>query len=218
MQHIFDQTAAARIAARNTPENIRTRLTLRFSLLYLIAFIIGLLLCRALPLASFPTLQNASQAALRSPLIGCTLARDGIRAILLSAKYELILLAALTVSGMTLFCDSACGALTALHGLLFGILCYVVALLTLRQPNTPGALPFFLCFFAQLANAAVLLNAATEAVIFSYRFRDAAHSQRRERDALSVHFILHTMTCAGILIVIAAARAVLLLTVKNVSI
>ena len=217
MQHTFDQTAAARIAARNTPENIRTRLTLRFSLLYLIAFIAGLLLCRALPLASSPALQNASQAAVRSPLIGCTLARDGIRAILLSAKYELILLAALTVSGMTLFCDRACGALTALHGFLCGILCFGIAAWTVRHPELSGELPFFLCFFAQLADAAVLLNVATEAVIFSYRYRDAAHSQRRERDALSVHFILHTMTCAGILIVIATARAILLLAVKNVS-
>ena len=208
MQHTFDQTAA-RIAARNTAENIRTRLTLRFSLLYFSAFVAGLLLCRVLPPLSLPPLRDMIQASIRPPLTDCALARDAIRAILLSAKYELALLIALTVSGMTLFCDRVCGLLTMLFGLRGGIFCFGVIGLTVHQPIFAGSLLFCLFFFALLGNAAVLLNAATESVIFSYRYRDTAHGLRRERDAVSVQFILHILCHTGILIVIAAARAIL---------
>lgn len=210
MQHTFDRKIAARIAARNAPDNIRFRLTLRYVLLYLGLFAAGLLLCRTLRLTDLPAVEKLLHASMSSPLSDGIPIRDGIRAILTSAKYEGILLVLVLLSGMTMFTESACRILLSLYGLLCGFFCYGSAALTATQRTALGTRPFFIWFFAMWALTVLLLSASVDAIIFSYRYRDIGRGPRREREAVAVRYVLLALTYIGTLAVIAAVRALLL--------
>ena len=216
MQHTFDRKTAARIAARNHPENIRLRLTLRFALPYFALFVAALLLCRTVPVTDLPAIRSILERTMSSPLTGCQTARECIRAILWSARYEGLLLALLLIGGMTLFCESVCGAVLALHGAVCGFWCYGSVKLTAARHISGENLNFFICFFAMWAISSLLLVCATEAVIFSYRYRDIGHVMRRERDALSVRYMLSALTYLGTLTVTVAIRAVLMLLIQSI--
>ena len=210
MQHTFDQKITARIAARNSPDHIRFRLTLRYVLLYLGLFVAGLLLCRTLHLTELPLTEKLLRTSMVSPLENSLSARDSIRAILMSARHEAILLVFLLLSGMTMFTESACGILLSLHGVLCGFFCYGSAILTATQRIESGTRPFFVCFFAMWAVTVLLMSASVDAIIFSYRYRDIGRGPRREREAVAVRYILLALTYIGTLAVIAAGRAWLL--------
>ena len=213
MQHTFDRKIIARIAARNSPDNIRFRITLRYTLLYFARFVAGLLLCRTLHLVELSHVGELLGSSMRSSLQGCSSARDGIRAILISAKHECIFLVLLLLSGMTMLTESACGILLTAYGLLCGSFCYGSAIWTVSQRGQAGSLPFFVCFFAMWAVTVLLLSASVEAIIFSYRYRDIGRGPRREREAIAVRYFLLALSYIGTLAVIAALRAWLLMIV-----
>lgn len=211
MQKSFEQSIAARIAVRNEPEHIRMRLTLRFCLFYFAAFAATLTLCRYTPVGSIPSLLARVEQYLTPPFAGCFATRDYIRAILLSSRYDLFALTLLALSGLTYFSHGACRAILFCSALRFGALCWGTVGLELRDPGAipHGNLTFFIFFFAQLASAAVLLSAAVESVVFSYRYRDACRALRTQRDDLSYRYVLHTLACGGTVVVITALRMLL---------
>ncbi|MBO7175814.1 MAG: hypothetical protein J6W14_00430 [Clostridia bacterium] len=216
MQQTFEQHMAARIATRNHPEHIRGRIMLRFTLLYCALFVAALVLCRTVSITDLPIIRSLLARSMTSPFGECHTARECIRAILWSARYEGLLLALLLIGGMTLFCESACGLTLSLYGIICGIQCYGSAKLAAAQQISGGKLAFFVCFFAVWAVTALLLLCTTEAVIFSYRYRDTGRGRRHERDALAVRYILTALTYLGTLTVIAAVRAFLLWLIKAV--
>jgi hypothetical protein len=214
MQQTFERKLAARIAARNSPEHIRLRLSTHFSLLYLAIFLSGLLLDRILPITALASWQRFFRETLSSPLTGAA-ARDEIRAILFSVRYEAVLLVLLICSGMTMFSGHACRILLALHALLFGTLCHGMTALYMSDPAGHKALTLAVCAISCFAQAVLLLTAAGEAVIFSYRYRDVGRSPRKERDALSVRYALQSLYFIGTMTVIAIIRALLLFALQN---
>lgn len=218
MQQIFDRTVAARIAVRNTSEHIRLRMAVRFSLLYFVFFLLGLLLDRILPIAALPSWKSLFEEALASPLMGDVPARDEIRAVLYAARREMLLLILLLLSGMTMFSERACGVLLSLHGVLFGMLCRgMTSVYTPTMPPSESA-RLLICALSQFACAAVFLTAAGEAVIFSYRYRDVGRGPRKVREAISVRYVLQALVLFGTLAAIAAIRALLLFALQNMSI
>ena len=216
MQQTFEQNMAARIAARNHPEHIRLRITLRFALLYFVLFVVALLFCRAVPITDLPIIKSLLGHAMTSPFGECHTARECIRAILWSARFDGLLCMLFLIDGMTLFCESACGMTVAIHGIVCGVQCYGSAKLAAAQPASGGRLAFFICFFAMWAVTALLLACAVEAVIFSYRYRDTSRALRHEREGLAVRYTLTAMTHLGTLTVIAAVRALLLWLIRAV--
>ena len=209
--HDFSQSKwFAGLAARNDPERIRLRLTLRFSLLYFIMFIMGLLLCRYTFVGRLPALRAQSEALFADPFAECMLARDYVRTILRAARKEMILLAALAASGMTYVSRTASDAVLTAHALLFaGIGCHALeGLLSGAIPHPHANLAFFLYFFAQLAQAAILLATAVEAVYFSYEYRDAGRALRTRRDGIAAQFAWHMASYAGMLLIAQTAEAV----------
>ena len=211
MQTLIEQGLAARLAFRNTPEHIRERLTLRFSLLYFFFFAAGLLLGRALRTETYSAINTYMETWLCHPFDDCIWARDYIRAILREARGELILLAMIAMGGMTMFAGRACAALLAVHAAGFGVICYGTAarVLYVAAPLSHGNLAFFTCFFTELLCAGILLAAATEAAMFSDRYRDACRTLRSRRDPLGARFILLILSLAGMLTVTVAARCLL---------
>lgn len=218
MQNSFDPTITARIAARNQPEQIRARLTLRLSFIYLSAFVAGLMFCRY-ALSHIPhAVHLLSEHIFTPPFSACHAARDYVRQILISARVEILVLALLVLSGMTLFCEHACHGVLSLHALFFGAECYsAIDRVMHGSAGLPHAnLTFFLYFFCQLASVAVLFAAAAEAVIFSCRYRDLVHGLRKEREALSVHYMLCTVSTGGTLAIIAAVRTLMAVMIEKI--
>ena len=82
-------------------------------------------------------------------------------------------------------------------------------MLYVAAPPPHGNLAFFTCFFTELLCAGILLAAATEAVIFSDRYRDAGRTLRSRRDPLGARFVLLISSLAGMLTVTVAARCLL---------
>ena len=145
MHDSFSPAWISKMAARNDPEKIRFRLTLRFSMLYFVLFALGILLCRRTWLGSLSVWQTNIQALLASPFTECVRARDYIRVLLRCSRFEMMLLAMLTVSGMTYFSRTASGALLAAHAFLFGCMsCRLLTDLLAGNPAPPhGNLVFF---------------------------------------------------------------------------
>ena len=212
MHNSFQPRLIAKLAARNDPERIRLRLTLRFSLLYFAMFVLGLLLCRYTFVGALPALQAQSEPLFTSPFAECTLARDYVRAILDESRQEMMLLAVLAVAGMTYFSQAASDTALSAHALLFGGIGYSAlnGLLSGRIAHPHANLAFFLYFFAQLAQAAILLAAAVEAIYFSYEYRDAGRALRHQRDSVAAHFAWHIVSYAGMLLIVQAVQSILL--------
>jgi hypothetical protein len=215
MQHTFDKKMASKITARNTPENIRFRMTVRFSLLYLALFTVGLLAQRLLPLTRLSVWKSFFDEALSSPLRGGIPARDEIRAMLFSVRREMLLLVLLLFAGMTMLSERICGAVLSLHAFLFGTLCCSIADTYLSAPAFSAKAVLPICVLAQFANAVILLTAAGEAVIFSYRYRDIGRGPRKMRDSLTVYYILHALTVIGTMTAIGVIRALVLHALQN---
>ena len=209
MQSSLRPTWITRLAARNHPEQIRLRATLRFSFLYLIAFIAGVLLCRHTRLGDSATLRMLAESALRNPFSECKLARDFVRAVLSSARLELIMAALLALSGLTYISRSLANAVLSAHAWLFGAIAHAILQIILSGTAlASGArFSFFLYFFARLISAGILLTAAAEALIFSYAYRNAAHIMG---DRLAARFALQCLSYAGMLLIVHAAYACLL--------
>ena len=209
MQSSLRPTWIIGLAARNDPENIRLRAILRFSVLYLIAFIAGTLLCSHTRLGSSATLRSLAESALDNPFANCEHARDFIRTVLNGARMESVMLALIALSGLTYISRSAANAVLAAHAGLFGSLSYTFLqdILSGATFEHGGNFAFFLYFFARLASAGILLSTATEAVIFSYAYRDASHNSG---DRLSAQFALQCISYAGMLLIVHAAYATLL--------
>lgn len=217
MQGYLNPKLAAKIAARNTPGYVRTRLTLRFSLLYFTMFVAGLLLCRVEPLATLPAVETRVAALFEHPFAGCTPARDYVRAVLSASRTDLTVLLLIALSGMTFFSTAASEVLLTAHALPFGVLCGG-AMRAVMGGNiaVPHAnLVFFVYFFSQLALSAVLLTAAAEAVIFSYDYRDACRAQRHQRDTVAVGCFLRTLSMVGTVLLLHTARALILVSLIN---
>ena len=209
MQNSLRPTWIIGLAARNDPERIRLRAILRFSAFYLIAFVAGILLCSHTAFGDSPALHALAESALHTPFAGCEHARDFVRAVLGSARLELVMLGLLALSGLTYVSRSVSNTVLAAHAGFFGVLSQ-----TLLQDLLSGALhdrgeniAFFLYFFTQLATAGILLSAAAEALIFSYAYRDASHTSG---DRLSVQFALQCISYAGMLLMVHTAHAFLL--------
>ena len=217
MQNSFQPKSVAAIAARNDPERIRLRLTLRFSLLYFTMFVLGLLLCRYTFVGALPSLHAQLDALFRSPFSECVLARDHVRAILLFSRHEMLLLLLISMAGLTFFTEAASDAALSAHALLFGVLCYtaVGAILAGDISSELSAFAFFVYFFAQLAQAAILLAAATEAVIFSYEYRDACRALRTQRDHVAVRYVLCAASHVGMILLARAAHALVLMLLEK---
>lgn len=212
MQDFTDGRFAARIAARNTPEHVRTQLTLRLAGLCTGMFLLGVLLCRMTPLLTHPAPLARIRAAIADPLSGCESARHMVRAVLRTAWTDISAAALLAVAGMTYFSRTACRLLLGAYSLQFGI-CTAGLALAVRAGvwNSPhGSLPFFLYFFARFAVTAVLLSLSAQAIMFSYRYRDAGRSLRHGRDTMAVSYTLCALSHVGTLLLLHTARAMLM--------
>lgn len=212
MQDFTDGQLAARIAARNAPENVRTRLTLRFSLCYFTMFVAGMLLWRFTSLSSLPALTAYIDGLFADPFASCTLAREVIREVLRAARWDVVALGLIAASGMTYFSTSASEAMLIAVALRFGAcasgLIGTVASGAVGMAH--GRLAFFVYFFSQLLVAGILLAMAADAVVFSYDYRDACRSLRSGRDGLAVAYFLRTVSLIGAMILVHAAYAAIL--------
>lgn len=212
MQDFTDGRLAARIAARNAPENVRTRLTLRFSLCYFTMFVTGMLLWRFTSLSTLPALTSYIDGLFDAPFAGCTMAREVVREILRAARWDVIALFLIAVAGMTYFSTAASEAVLIAAALRFGA-CASGLIGTVASGSVGmahGRLAFFVYFFAQLLVAGVLLAMAADAVVFSYDYRDACRSLRSGRDGLAVVYFLRTVSLVGAMILVHAAYAAIL--------
>ena len=212
MQDFTDGRLAARIAARNAPENVRTRLTLRFSLCYFTMFVAGMLLWRFTSLSSLPALTPYIAKVFSDPFAGCTLAREMIREVLRAARWDVVALGLISVSGMTYFSTAASDAILIAAALRFGVCAsgLIQAVAGGAGSMAHSRLAFFVYFFAQLCIAGILLAMAADAVVFSYDYRDACRSLRSGRDGLAVAYFLRTVSLIGAMILVHAAYAMIL--------
>jgi len=212
MQEFTDGRFAARIAARNSTEHVRTRLTLRFSLCYFIMFVAGMLLWRYTSVSTLPALTSHIDGLFTDPFAGCALAREMIRKVLRAARWDVLALGLIAVSGMTYFSTAASDAILIVAAIRFGtcVSGSIGAILGGTVGMAHGRLAFFVYFFAQLCIAGILLAMAADAVIFSYDYRDACRSLRSGRDGLAVAYFLRTVSLIGALILVHTAYAMLL--------
>lgn len=209
MQNSFEKNIRSRVALRNDPEHIRVRLTLRFSLLYFAMFTLGLLLCRYTLVGAWPALRAQTDSLFHSPFADCTLARDYIRAILIFSRREVLLVLGLAAAGMTYFTVAASDAALSAHALLLGCVCYsaIGTVIGGKAPAEYANLAFFLYFFSQLAQTAILLATAAEAVVFSCSYRDASRALRTQRDNLGARYVLRVTSYTGMALTVGAAQA-----------
>ncbi|MBQ7320606.1 MAG: hypothetical protein IJW99_00770 [Clostridia bacterium] len=211
MQNTLHPLSAGRLAARNDPQTVRARLLLRFSLWYFLLFTAGLLLSRYTALGDTPYVDAAVADMFRSPFGDEGLLRDHIRAVLFSARRECLLLLCIAASGMTYLATALSDAALGAHALSFGLTAHRLIVSILGHTDVEhGNLLFFLYFFSALAQGVLLLSAATEAVVFSFEYRDAGRALRIQREHIAARYLLLLCSHAGILLILRAVHTLLL--------
>ena len=150
MQNSFCPTWFQGLAARNHPARVRSHCLLRFSVLYFAAFTAGVLLCRHTFLGDSAALRSLGEAVLRAPFAGCRYARDYVRAVLHTARWDWGILALIALSGYTFVSRTLSNAALTVHALLFGALSHTLLRALSAGDIAPasGNLAFFLYFFA----------------------------------------------------------------------
>ena len=161
------------IARRSSPAYIRLRITAQYLVLYLLALLLGILLCSLIDPTVLPLPQAEIRAHFASPFpTDCTL-MDGAEAILASASGDIRAMFIILASGFTLFCPLALSLLTAWRGFSLGfVAAWLGNILSAGSfPTDNGIMAFILFLSANGLAAAALVYLAARAVCFSHAYR-----------------------------------------------
>ncbi len=169
------------ILRRSTPSAIRFRITGQYLILYLLAFLLGIVLCSLLDPAALPPIGRYAQAHFSALFHGCTAIADYVSVIMGSASGDIRAMLLILTFGFTMFCPPALSALTAWRGFALGFtaasLSTAIADGRVSIPHGGTAFVFFLG--ANVLIAAAFVHLSAEAVLFSHQYREICGRPRK---------------------------------------
>ncbi len=165
------------VARRSSPAYIRARITGQYLGLYLLALILGVLLCALLDADVLPDLRGRAAAHFTSPFVGVEGLPARAEALLDAASGDIRAMLVIALTSLTLFCPPALCIFTVWRGFSLG---FVAAWLGRVLPTTGFGAGAFLLFVGQSGLvAAAFVQLCAEAVIFSHQYRAVCGRPRK---------------------------------------
>lgn len=190
---------------RNSPAYIRLRITEQYLLLYLLAFIFGIVLCSLLDTASLPAIGRYTDAHFADPFAGCTGLLDGSTVVIDCAGGDIRAMLLILTASFTMFCPLALSLLTIWRGFSLGFtaayLCTALADGLITLPHSAAAFVGFLGANVFVAAAFVYLSA--QAVLFSHQYREICGRPRKIlRSPFVWHYLFGYLTMFGFVLIV----------------
>lgn len=155
------------------PRQIRLRVAGQYLTLYLLAFVLGILLCSLLDIKSLPAITPYVKSHFVDSFSGCAGIYDRLSVVVDAAQTDIRAMLLILTAGFTFFCPLALSLMNAWRGFSLGFTAaYLFAaraegLLTFPQ----GAVVFLLFLGVSIPIAAALIYLSAEAVLFSHTYR-----------------------------------------------
>ncbi len=205
------------ISRRNSPTVIRLRITGQYLSLYLLAFLLGIVLCSLLDPASLPPIGRYTDAHFGTPFVGCTRLPDYAAVIMDSASGDIRAMLLILTFGFTMFCPLALSALTAWRGFALGFTsAYLCTSITEELIVLPcGGARFILFLAANVLIAAALVFLSAQAVLFSHRYREiCGHPRKIFRSPFVGQYLFGYLTMFGFVMLVHTVYALCNLWIK----
>lgn len=157
------------IARRSTPAYVRARITGQYLGLYLLALILGILLCAMLGTDALPALGDRAAAHFASPFAPGASLTEHAEALIEAASGDIRAMFVIMLAALTFLCPPMLCLFTAWRGFSLG---FVAAWLGRVLPALGYGTGSFLLFVGQSALvAASFVTLSAEAVLFSHQYR-----------------------------------------------
>ena len=201
-----------RIARRNSPAYVRLRITGEYLLLYLLAFLFGVLFCSLLDPASLPPAERYTAAHFGTVSNAGVSLLDRACRVLEDAGGDIRAMLFILTAGFTMFCPLALSLQSAWRGFSLGFtaayLCSAVEAGLAIPANAPAA--FLLFLGANVLIAASFVELSARAVIFSHVYRQQCLRPRMIFTAPFVRrYLFHYLTIFGFVLIVNCLYAAL---------
>lgn len=201
-----------KIARRNSPAYVRLRITGEYLILYLLAFLFGILFCSLLEPSSLPPAKQytASHFAVSTGEAASML--DRVCRVLRDAGGDIRAMLFILTAGFTMFCPLALSLQSVWRGFSLGFtaayLCSAVEAGLSVPANAPAA--FLLFLGANVLIAASFVELSARAVIFSHMYRQQCLRPRMIFTAPFVRqYLFHYLTIFGFVLIVNCLYAAL---------
>lgn len=199
---------------RNTPEYQRKRIAVRYSLIFIISVVAGLLFCKGL--TDMMPQDNPFYTLIRSGfgniLKDSSGFRDGFSRIIKASIRDIRDILILFLTGFTYFCGIASSAVIIVRGFASGfsvfLLWYSVSKGALLLPHP--VLSIALYCLSTLITVALLVFSATVSLVFEYEFKNLNNRKRLiVCSPLLYKYMLYYLTAFGAVILINTVNSLL---------
>ncbi|MBQ2767056.1 MAG: hypothetical protein IJF49_03150 [Clostridia bacterium] len=193
------------IARRNSPIYIRLRITGQYLLLYLLAFVFGIVFCSLLDINSLPALTPYVEAHFDRAMNTDASLLARICTVIEDAGANIRSMLFILTAGFTMFCPLALSLQTVWRGFSLGFtssyLCAAITEGMITMDRAPAA--FLLFLGANVLIAASFVELSAQAVIFSHRYREICARPRMILTAPFVRqYLFHYLTIFGFVLIV----------------
>lgn len=166
---------------RDARDRVKFRVAGQYLVLYLLAFVLGIVLCSLLDPAALPAIDPYTRAHFTDSFVGCETLFDYASVVVDAASRDMRDMLLILTAGFTFFCPFALSLLGAWRGFALGFttayLCTALAEGLITIPH--GGALFLLFLSVNIPIAAALIYLSAEAALFSHTYRAAAGRLRQ---------------------------------------